>query len=99
MEFAEKRLFATLALILVFAFSFVQMPIGISEELSANVQKEALSVISDVIGLDMSKYSVDVYKYNSEIWGGVFRDYVDYTLVSAESEIRVMIAFFKQYFD
>jgi hypothetical protein len=43
MEFAEKRPFATLALILVFAFSFVQMPIGISEELSADVQKEALS--------------------------------------------------------
>jgi len=91
MTFDSKRLFAVIALISVVAFSLVQIPVGVSEDL--NNEAEALSVITDVIGLDTSKYSANLYKHKSEIWAGVVRDYVDYTLESAESEIRVMITF------
>jgi hypothetical protein len=93
MEFAEKRLFATLALILVFAFSFVHMPIGISEELNADVQKEALSIITDVIGLDLTRYGSKHSNYNSEIYDGVFREYVDYTLEASGSKVSVFLTF------
>src|SRR3972149_1249403 len=93
MKVVKKRLFAALSLTLVFAFLSVQMSGVCSEELSAEVEGKALSVITEVIGLDMTNYNVELYNHNSEIYGGVFREYVDYTLESAESEIRVMITF------
>jgi len=98
MKFAEKRLFA-LALILVFAFSFVQMPVGVSEELSADVQKEALSVITNVIGLDMAKYSAELYNHNLNSpvgYGGLVLEDVAYTLETAESKIMVVCTFINQ---
>jgi hypothetical protein len=92
MAFAEKR-FVTLALILVFAFSFLQIPIGCSEDLSADVEDEALSIITEVIGLDMSKYEIERSNYNSRFHNGLFRENVDYTLEADGIKTQVLLTF------
>lgn len=83
----------TIILTTLFFFLLIQTPKSFPQDTKAELEKEALTIITDVIGLDMSKYSADLYKHNSQIREGVFRDYVVYILESAESEIRVMITF------
>ncbi|MEM2968271.1 MAG: hypothetical protein QXJ40_02600 [Candidatus Bathyarchaeia archaeon] len=93
MKIAKKKFMALLALTLIFVFSFLQMLEVYSEELSAEVENRALSFVGNVIGLDMTKYDAELYNYNSEIYNGLFREYVDYTLEYAGSKMRVMITF------
>ena len=69
------------------------MPVGSSEELSAEVETEAFSVITDVIGLDTTKYTVEP-NYSSETDNGIFREYVSYTLEADESKIDVLLTFY-----
>jgi hypothetical protein len=57
------------------------------------VEEKALSIITDVIGIDLTRYNVELYNNNSRFYNGLFREHIDYTLESDESEMRVMITF------
>ncbi|MBN1358896.1 hypothetical protein JW988_09040 [Candidatus Bathyarchaeota archaeon] len=99
MKIAKKSLFSALALILVFSFSLVHMPVAVSEELSVKVENEALSVIADVIGLDLNSYSVELHNHNFNDFDGddeLVEEDVAYTLETAESKIMVVCTFINQ---
>ena len=88
-----KKIFVVLPLIVVVILSLILVVAPRFNSAELTVEEKALSVITDVIGIDLTKYIVELYNNNSELWGGLFREYIDYTLESNESEMRVMIAF------
>jgi hypothetical protein len=90
----RKKIFlVVLPLIVVVLVSLflVAAPSFNSAELT--VEEKALSIINDVIGIDLSRYNVELCNNSSEFYDGLFREYVDYTLESDESEMQVMITF------
>jgi hypothetical protein len=98
MKVAKKRFFAALALTLVFAFSFVQLPVVYSEEVNVELEDEALSVIVNVIGIDVTKYNVELNTHNmySVNEDSPVYETISYTLQSAESKIKVRFKFLNQ---
>jgi len=85
-------LVAPLLLVVMFLFLVVVAPSTLQHsELSA--EEKAIAVMTDVIGLDLTKYNVELYNNNSRFYGCLFREYVDYNLESNESEMQVIITF------
>ena len=98
MKVAEKRLFTALALIFVFTFSLMQMPAVYSEEVNVELEDDGLSIIADVIGLDLTKYDVEIYKHYAHSFDrdDPVRENIGYTLESSESKMRVTLTFINQ---
>jgi len=62
----------------------------------ASAQEKALNVMSDILGLDMTKYTAKLYNNfsgQSEIYKGLTKDDIAYTLESAESKLFVLVRF------
>lgn len=62
----------------------------------SSVEEKALSVMTDVIGLDLKKYNVELYSNSSETpedLGGLVQEHVAYTLEFAGSKILVIFTF------
>ena len=93
MDNRKKILLVVLPLIVVVILSLILVVVPLFDSAELTVEERALSIISDVIGIDLSRYNVELYNNNSEIYDGLFREYVDYTLESNESELQVMITF------
>ncbi len=93
MDNRKKILLFVLPLIVVVILSLILVVVPLFDSAELTVVEKALSLISDVIGIDLSRYDVELYNNNSEIYDGLFREYVDYTLESNESELQVMITF------
>jgi hypothetical protein len=85
-------LFAPPLLVVMFLFLVVVAPSTLQQsELSA--EEKALIVMTDVIGLDLTKYNVEHYNNNSRFYDGLFRENVDYTLEANGSKIQVLLTF------
>ena len=93
MDNRKKILLVVLPLIVVVILSLILVVVPLFDSAELTVEERALSIISDVIGIDLSRYNVELYNNNSEIYDGLFREYVDYALESNESELQVMITF------
>jgi len=94
MKIFGNKFYSALALAIILTILFVQMPNAYSTELT--VQEKALSVISDVVGLDVTKYDVEFSHYSSEFpddYGGLVQEDVGYSLESAGSKIQVAFVF------
>lgn len=83
-------LVSALIIVVLLALIFV-VPSFYSSELTT--EEKALSIMTDVIGLDLTKYNVELYHNSSEFYNELLRENIDYTLESNESKIRVMITF------
>lgn len=68
------------------------------EELNAGLENEALSIITDVIGLDLTKYDAKLYKHNMVSFdnNSPVQESISYILEADESKIRVSLAFINQ---
>ncbi|MBN1357135.1 hypothetical protein JW988_00030 [Candidatus Bathyarchaeota archaeon] len=93
MDNHKKILLVVLPLIAVVILSLILVVEPRFNTTELTVEEKALSIITDVIGIDLSRYSVELYNNNSELWGSLFREHIDYTLESNESKMRVMITF------
>ena len=93
MDKLKKILLVVLPLIVIVILSLILVvaPPFNSAELTA--EEKALSMITDVIGIDLTKYSVELYNNNSRFYAELFRENFDYTLESNESKLHVMITF------
>ena len=93
MDKLKKILLVVLPLIVIVILSLILVVAPPFNSAELTVEEKALSIITDVIGIDLSRYNVELYKNNSEFYNCLFREYVDFTLESDESEMRVMIIF------
>jgi len=94
LEIFRNEFYSALALAIILAILFAQMPKVYSVELT--VQEKALSVISDVVGLDVTKYDVKLSHYSSgfpDDYGGLAGEDMTYTLESAGSKVDVNLRF------
>jgi hypothetical protein len=94
MKSVRKKFYTALALAVVLIILLVQMPKAYSAELTA--QEKALSVIEDVIGLDLTKYKAQVSSYFSDSpddYGGLIREDMMYTLESVGSKVEINFRF------
>ncbi|MEM2099373.1 MAG: hypothetical protein QXU99_06510 [Candidatus Bathyarchaeia archaeon] len=94
MSTSKKKLCVALALAVVLTVSLAQMPKAYSAELT--VQEKAISAIKDVVGLDMTKYSVELSSYFSDRpddYGGLLRENIMYTLESGRSKMEFSFRF------
>ena len=90
----KKKICATLAVAVILAISLAQVPKAYSAELTA--QEKALSIIKDVVGLDVTKYNVELSIYISERpdeYGGLQREIIKYTLSSEGNKVGFVFDF------
>ncbi|MGB9853890.1 MAG: hypothetical protein ACPLRY_03665 [Candidatus Bathyarchaeales archaeon] len=94
MNIPRKKFYAALVLAVILALPLLQMPKAYLAELT--VQDKALSVMTDVIGFDMTKYNAQqtgyFVEYPSDL-GGLAQEEVKYILESARSKIKVYCVF------
>ncbi len=82
--------FATVIMLLL----SVQIPQAYSAETDA--QQKTLTILSEVIGLEMTKYDSEFTNYvldNPDIFGGFDREIVKYSLQSEDSKVEVICTF------
>jgi hypothetical protein len=92
--FKKNRYFAGLVLAVALVFSLAHMGGAFSSEVS--VQDKAISVMTDVVGLDMAKYKTEltsnIVDY-PEIYGGLVRDDLRYDIEADGSKATVACTF------
>ena len=93
MDNRKKIFFVAVPLVVVVLLSLVLMAAPNFNSAELTVEEKALSIIADVIGIDLSRYNVELYKNYSEFYGCLFREHVDYALESDDGEMQVMITF------
>jgi hypothetical protein len=91
--FKKKQYFAGLVLAVALIFSLAQVG-GASSEMA--VQDKAISVMTDVVGLDITKYKIEltsnIVDY-PEIYGGLVREELTYTIEADGSKALVACTF------
>jgi hypothetical protein len=88
-----------LTLIIILAFLLLRVHTGYATELSPEIEEEALHVITNVIGLDTTKYSTQLYNHNSHSpdgYGGLIQEDVAYTLSTTDSQTLAICTFINQ---
>jgi hypothetical protein len=91
--FKKNRYFAGLVLAVALIFSLAHVG-GASSEMF--VQDKAISVMTDVVGLDMAKYKIELTSNSvdqPEIYGGLVRDDLTYTIEADGSKAQVVCTF------
>ena len=61
-----------------------------------STQEKALNVLSDILGLDMTRYTAKLYNnfsYSSVNYGGLPEEDIAYTLAANDSELSVVVRF------
>lgn len=94
MKTTKRSLCIAMVLALTIAFAFVQANVVAAEELK--VEDDALVFIEDIVGLDMTKYAVEGFSRNAQTpdnYAGLVREYVSYTLQSAEGKTTVTFTY------
>lgn len=90
----KNRYFAGLVLAVALVFSLAHLGGASSSEIP--VQDKAVSVMTDVVGLDMAKYNIEltsnIVDY-PEIYGGLVRDDLRYDIEADGSKARVAFTF------
>ncbi len=82
-----KKIYTCLIVISILAFSISQISGAHSEELT--IQNKALTAINDIIGLDSTKYKVELTNYRSEqpdAYGGLVQEDFTYSLKSEDNK-------------
>mgnify|MGYP005844352169 CR=1 FL=1 len=94
MNDSKKKLYTALSLAIVLVLFLTQIPSAYSAELTA--QENFVSIITDVVGLDMTKYNAELSYYSadrSDNYGGLVEETVQYTLESAERKTQAAFRF------
>lgn len=95
MKTFKKNLYgASLVLALVLVFSFVQVGCASSSEMS--VQDMAISVMTDVVGLDTEKYEIELLSNTTDypdFCGGLVRNSLTYNIEAAGSKAQIVCTF------
>ena len=79
-------------LVVMFLFLVVVEPFSLQHS-ELSTEEKALAVMTDVIGIDLSSYNVELCRNYSDFYNCLFWENVDYTIESDESEMQVMITF------
>ncbi len=94
MKSSIKKLNVALVLVMFSVLLLLQVSTACSAEFSA--PEKALTFLTDIIGLDMTKYDATLtnnhVEYPSDL-NGLAKEYVDYTIGSIESNLDVAIRF------
>jgi len=93
MDNLKKIFLVVLPLIVVVILSLLLVAAPNFNSAELTVEEKALSIITNVIGIDLSSYNVELCRNYSDFYNCLFRENVDYTLESDESEMQVMITF------
>jgi hypothetical protein len=99
METFNKKMFGSLLLIAFLTISFATIPEGSSADNTA--QERALSIIEDVVGLDLSKGNVELSSYHldrPDEYGGRVRERCIYTITCGESKVDFALTFLNNTF-
>lgn len=94
MSNVRKKIYVVLTITMVLTVIFAHTRETYSAELT--IPEKALSIITDVVGLDTKKYDVELSSYFSDYpdeYEGRLQENIVYTLQSASSEIRVISTF------
>ena len=90
-----KKLYPALIFAVVLVLSLAQIPIAYTTELTA--QENTVSFMTDVVGLDMAKYAVELSDYSTDDsyndYEGLVEEIVIYTLESAERKTQALVRF------
>jgi hypothetical protein len=93
----QRRLLATILLISLLTFSAYAFQISNVQASEATIQEKSLSILSNVFGLDMTKYSVTTKEYppdtSASYFGVVPQENVAYFLTSEGSKLRIHFTF------
>lgn len=93
----HKLLFTTflLSALLISSVYSVLIPCAHAEEMT--IQQKGLSILSNVVGLDLAKYEVSAKEYSPDTQasylGVVSQNSVEYTLTSSENKFRLQYTF------
>ncbi len=90
MMVVKGNLYAVLALAITLSF-LLQVPDAYSAKLS--VEEKALSIITDVARLDMTKYNINASYHTFDQFGGVAREYLSQILEANGNKLLVYITF------
>ena len=93
MDNRKKIFLVVLLLIVVVVTSLILLVAPSFNSAELTLEEEALSIITDVIGIDLSKYNVELHNNNSRFYDGLFRENVDYNLEADGSKMQVKITF------
>ena len=99
MDNRKKIFFVAVPLVVVVLLSLVLMAAPNFNSAELTVEEKALSIIADVIGIDLSRYNVELYKNYSEFYGCLFREHVDYALESDDGEMQGYDYIWESHFD
>lgn len=91
MKVAKKNLCTAFALVITLAFLFLHVPDVYPTELS--VEEKAISIITDVAKLDMTKYNLNLSNHTFDQYGGKPKEYLKYTLESNGNKLQVYFTF------
>ena len=90
----NTKTLAILAIAIIATVQLIQTPNTYAAQTTA--PEKALNSMSDILGLDLSKYSVKLYNNfsgPSEIYKGLTKDDIAYTLESTDSRLFVLVRF------
>ena len=76
----------------IVAVLFLQLPVAFSDDVKVSASEKAMAFITNVVGLDVAKYSVQV-RVSKTTDSGLFDKVVKYNLTSTESMLDVISLF------
>jgi len=92
----NKKVYTAFTLMFIVVFAFAQIPQICFAQQTQVDQDKARLVMSSVLGLDLTKYTVELTNYvvdNPAVFGGMTRETMVFNLTSAQNSLSVLCAF------